>query len=66
MAGLYLTTKEVAETFGIPVRTLELWREKRRGPVFYRIGKRVFYKAEELELYISSRAVQPEVNHGAN
>jgi DNA-binding transcriptional MerR regulator len=59
MEPKYFNTREAARRFGISVRTLELWREKRRGPVYYRVGQRVLYSADDLESYIISRAVRP-------
>lgn len=59
MTNLYLNTRQIAEKFGIPYRTLLFWREKRRGPVYYRVDKRVLYKVEEMEKFMAARAVYP-------
>ena len=61
MEQLYINTMEASRRFGIPARTLIFWREKRRGPVFYRVGRnRVLYKAEDIESYMATLAVRPE------
>lgn len=41
--------------------TLANWRAARRGPPWYDIGGRVFYKRSELEAWVASRAVRPAV-----
>ncbi len=60
MEALFLNTKEASRRFSIPARTLRLWREKRRGPVYYRVGRQVLYKANELESFIAAGAVEPK------
>ena len=57
---LYFDTNEAARRYSIPARTLMHWREKRRGPVYYRVGNRVLYKAEDLEAFITAGMVEPE------
>ncbi len=60
MNTVFLNTKEASRRFGIPERTLMFWREKRRGPVYYRVGRQVLYKAKELESFIAAGAVEPK------
>ncbi len=55
----FLTDSQVAARYPITIRTLQLWREKRRGPRYYRIGKKPFYTADDVEDYIRSCAVEP-------
>ena len=63
MDALYFDTMEASRRFGIPARTFIFWREKRRGPVYYRVGRNlVLYKAEDIESYIAALAVRPEGN----
>lgn len=57
---LYLDTKEAARLLCVKPRTLMFWREKRRGPVFYRPGNKVLYKVEDLENFIASWYVEPQ------
>ena len=35
-------------------RTLERWRLEGRGPKFVKLGKRVFYRREDLEAFVVS------------
>ncbi len=52
-----LRTQEAAEHLtncGFPVarKTLEVWRCQGRGPVFIKIGRRVFYRIEDLTRFL--------------
>jgi excisionase family DNA binding protein len=51
-----LTQDEVAEHFGVSLRTVENWRQRGVMP-FIRIGKIVRIKASDLERLIESRRV---------
>lgn len=57
MEQLYFETKEAAQRYGIPVRTLKLWREKRRGPDYYRVGNTVLYRDEDMERFMAAHKV---------
>lgn len=50
----FLTEQEVAATIGggATPRLLRYWREKRQGPPFVRLGKRVAYSRDGLEKFI--------------
>lgn len=47
----YLTTREVAERFDVSVQTLKRWRKNGTGPRFYRIGKLVRYRPDEIDAF---------------
>lgn len=49
---------EVAELFGISVRTLENWRGQGRGPRYAKEGKIVVYFRRDVEMYLQNRAVR--------
>ncbi len=49
-----LTPDEAFQMFGIPKGTLANLRSARRGCRYYKVGKRVLYKIEEFEKWISS------------
>jgi excisionase family DNA binding protein len=53
-----LTIKEAARRLSVTPRTLALWREKRRGPRFFRVGVRVRYCLEDLNAWVKARAVE--------
>jgi predicted site-specific integrase-resolvase len=46
------TSSEAAEELRIAKGTLENWRSSGNGPVFLRIGGKVFYRTEDLETFI--------------
>jgi hypothetical protein len=47
----HLTQLELAERWRLSGRTLEKWRQTRRGPRFLRVGGRVLYPIEEVERF---------------
>jgi hypothetical protein len=58
----YLGPKQAAHHLGVSVRTLEDWRvcEPLKGPVFYKIEGRVYYKEEDLDIFLDSSRVDPQ------
>ena len=54
------TTGEAAKLLGMSPSTLEKWRSEKRGPVYFRIGGRIYYRTEDLEQYQESRLRNPE------
>lgn len=50
-----LTPKQVALELGVPVKSLEMWRFKGKGPPFKRIGKLVRYPSAELREWIKAQ-----------
>ena len=58
MQGL-LNTKEAAERLGLSPGTLEVWRCLGKGPRYIKIGRRVGYDANDLDLYVESCKIIP-------
>lgn len=56
-----LTPEQAAERLAMPVLTLQTWRKNGTGPRFYKLGRRIRYRAEDLEQWIEKQAT----NHGA-
>ncbi len=56
MANDLLTIDEAAERLRVPVATLRFWRTKGTGPASFRMGRRVFYRASELDRYVNELA----------
>jgi predicted DNA-binding transcriptional regulator AlpA len=51
-----LKQEEVAERFrDVNVRTLERWRSIGFGPAFVKLGRRVFYRASDVEAWIAQQ-----------
>lgn len=55
MAARLLKTREVSEKTGIPVPTWRWWRHRGEGPPSFKIGKTVFYDADELDAWIQAQ-----------
>ena len=52
----FLTPKQVSETYGIPPKTLEVWRYRGIGPRFHKFGRLVRYAIDDLTEYERSCA----------
>jgi predicted site-specific integrase-resolvase len=50
------TTQEAATALRIAAATLNRWRTTGEGPVFVRVGRRVYYRQSEIETYLSAGA----------
>lgn len=49
-----LNTKEAAEYLGIRPQTLHNWRTLKKGPDYIKMGSRVIYRLEDLNLFIQA------------
>jgi predicted DNA-binding transcriptional regulator AlpA len=49
--------EEVSEETGIPVETLRYWRQRQKGegPTSARIGRRVVYRAADVDAWINAQ-----------
>ena len=48
-----LSPREVAETYGLSVGTLNNWRYQKRGPKYHRISRRkIIYFVTDVEAYL--------------
>lgn len=56
-------TKAAADYLGLAEPTLPTWRCQGKGPAFYRVGRKVFYRTEDLDRWLAARRVEtPESN----
>lgn len=55
-----LREQDVAEIYGIPVKTLQGWRHKSVGPPYRKISRSVRYSSDELDAYFKSKTVQTQ------
>lgn len=58
-----LSTEQAAkylESCGAPFskKTLEVWRCYGRGPAYRKIGRRVFYRPEDLDKYLDGERIE--------
>jgi excisionase family DNA binding protein len=51
----FLTAEEAAQRLGIRNQTLAVWRGRGMGPPFHKIGNRIRYREDDLELWLRSR-----------
>ena len=57
-----LTAAEAAAELGVARSTLANWRHQGKGPVSVRIGRAVYYFAEDLETYLQSEREKAYAN----
>lgn len=50
-----LSTVELAQFLGVPVRTLYRWRAYGTGPRAIRVGRHTRYRTEDVQLWLSER-----------
>ncbi|MGV0790483.1 helix-turn-helix transcriptional regulator [Mycolicibacterium sp. XJ1819] len=51
----YLDTRAVSEQTGIPAATLRYWRHADTGPASFTLGRRVVYRRDEVERWITAQ-----------
>jgi len=47
-----LTEAEASEMFNIPRCTLRCWRNRQRGPRYFKSGRTVRYRVEDIDAYL--------------
>lgn len=58
MTGVELLRMEqVSELLDVPVNTLRYWRQKGTGPTSTRIGRRVVYRAADVQAWLDAQFV---------
>ena len=55
-----LNQESAAALLGVKALTLAMWRHKRKGPPFVKVGRSVFYKAAAIERWLSEQSVIPK------
>ena len=58
-----VTPEVLASIYGLNLGTLGNLRSKRQGPKFYRQGRRIYYKVEDVEAWLFSEPVQTVDGH---
>ena len=51
-----LNSEEVSEYLGISTHTVEMWRRKKIGPPWSKIGRAVRYKESDVSAWVESRS----------
>lgn len=52
-----ISPKQAAETFGLNEGTLANWRSQKRGPKYYKVGRLVKYRLEDVEAWVNKHPV---------
>ena len=52
-----LMSAETARRIRVTPTTLKAWRHRRQGPPFYRYGRRVVYRASEVDAWVRAHRV---------
>jgi excisionase family DNA binding protein len=50
-----LTIEEVADRLRVPVNTIKFWRLQKTGPRGEKVGRRVMYRAADVEAWIAQK-----------
>jgi predicted DNA-binding transcriptional regulator AlpA len=56
----YVDDRDLAERTPLSRQTWQALRSKRKGPPFYRIGTRCFYKWLEVQQWLEDHRVEPK------
>ena len=51
----YLDTAEAADLVRRPASTLAYWRHRGEGPRYAKVGKRVLYRREDVEVWLAAQ-----------
>lgn len=60
VAETYLKTNEVAKLLDIQPQTLAIWRLRKQGPPFVKLGRSVRYPESALQQWLKSQTVATE------
>lgn len=55
----YIDEAEASKVLRTSVNTLRFWRYNRKGPRFYKIGRRVAYRRADLAAFMAACVVEP-------
>lgn len=50
----YFSTKQLAKHIKTSPRTLERWRMEGQGPEYYKLGRKVIYKSDDIIAYLEA------------
>ena len=61
----WLSRQELADRYGLPVRTLAQWASKGTGPRYARLGRHVRYRLSDVTAWETARLRDAPSSHGA-
>jgi len=53
-----LSEAQISEMFGISQATLRTWRWQKKGPRYYKAGRNIRYKIEDVDAYFVGQPVE--------
>jgi hypothetical protein len=53
-----LREDDVADEYGVPVKTLQQWRRLATGPAYAKVGKSVYYGRADLDAFFSRHRIK--------
>jgi hypothetical protein len=53
-----ITEKEAARLLDYSLAAMRRNREKKRGPTYYKLGKRILYSPQDLDMFLESRRAE--------
>ena len=59
--GDFFVVIEAGKYIRKPPATLQWWRHVKRGPIYVKIGRRIFYRKSDLDDFIAENVRTPEV-----
>jgi len=60
----FWSPEALAQTLGIPLRTIYNWRTRGEGPRAFKIGRHVRYKPADVALWLEAQADKPRERVG--
>ena len=61
-----ITSVEAAEYLGVQPVTVTLWRHRKIGPKYYKIGRLIRYKQEDLDQWVEANGTTPTIVNPEN
>lgn len=55
----YSAEAEVAQELGVSTRTLRAWRQRRVGPAWTELGRRIYYRNECIPAFLKAMEKNP-------
>ena len=61
----YILPAKLADELGVHPQTLKRWKARRYGPKPVRVGRRVYYRRDDVRTWLSELGQQPEPKRGS-
>jgi hypothetical protein len=54
----YVPAEEAAKLFGVTENCLARWRSANKGPTYYRLAGRIYYRKEDIQAFIERSRIE--------